>query len=170
MDQAKLEAILSILDIFAKDDELALLANSGIEGIHYDLIGPSDKPGIAAKLANADLNAAGVMSYRGFMGGPSPMNETLIRMNFYNNPSYANIFRIQDQPGYKGGYNRDVYDSLPSTSTYASELLALRDETFIKIIRGELDIDAYDEYVKKYLASGGQVLIDEAQAWWDERH
>lgn len=170
MDDAKLEAILSIMDIFAKDDELAVLVNSGIEGEHYELSGPSDKPGIVALMGGAELNEVGVMAYRGFCGGPAPMNETLIRMNFYNNPSYSNIFSYQDKPGYKGGYNRDVYDSLPSLATYRAEVLALRDETFIKIIRGELPVDAYDDYVQEYLKRGGQILIDEAQAWWDERH
>lgn len=170
IDDAKLEAILSILDIFAKDDELALLGNNGIEGIHYNLSGPEDKQGVVAILNNEELNAAGVMAYRGFYGGPSPMNENLVRKNFYNNPVFANIFNYQARPGYKGGYNRDVYESLPSSTTYASELLALRDETFIKIIRGELSIDAYDDYVRKYLESGGQILIDEAQVWWDERN
>ncbi len=170
IDDAKLEAILSILEIFAKDDELALLGNLGIKGIHYNLVGSEDKPGMAFLLKNEELNAAGVMAYRGFYGGPSSVNETLIRMNYYNNPAYANIFKYQAQPGYKGGYNRDVYESTASTSTYSSELLALRDETFIKIIRGEESIDAYDAYVKKYLEIGGQILIDEAQAWWDEKH
>lgn len=169
MDQAKLEAILSIMDIFAKDDELALLGNYGIEGTHYEKTGPADKPGIVSLLANEEMNAVGASAYRGFYGGPSPLNENLIRMNYYNNPAFANIFKIQAQPGYKGGYNRDVYDSTESTTKYRSELLALRDETFIKIIRGEQSIDTYDDYVKEYLKLGGQILIDEAQAWWDAK-
>jgi len=170
MDQEKLEAILSILDIFAKDSELAILASYGIEGTQYDITGPADKPGIVVKVTNEELNASGAAAYRGFYGGPSPMNDTLIRMNYYNNPVFDNIFRIQGQPGYKGGYNRDVYDSTASTSKYAPELLTLRDETFVNIICGKQSVDTYDDYVKEYLKIGGQILIDEAQEWWDSKH
>ena len=91
-------------------------------------------------------------------------------MNYYNSPSISNIFTIQAQPGYKGGYNRDVYETTESVSKYKEELSSLRDETFIKIIRGDLGIDAYDAYVEEYLQRGGQILIDEAQAWWDSKH
>lgn len=170
MDDEKLVAILSMMDIFAKDDELALTAVYGIKGTHYEVTGTADKPGIKTLLANEEMNAAGSMAYRGFYGGPSPMNENLIKMNYYNSPSLSNIFAIQAQPGYKGGYNRDVYETTESVSKYKEELSSLRDETFIKIIRGEVGIDAYDAYVKDYLERGGQILIDEAQAWWDSKH
>lgn len=170
MDDEKLAAILSMLDIFAKNDELSLTACYGVKGTHYEITGSSDKPGLKTLITNEELNAAGASAYRGFYGGPSPLNENLIRMNYYNAPSIANIFSIQAQPGYKGGYNRDVYETTESVSKYQEELSSLRDETFIKIIRGEVGIDAYDTYVKDYLERGGQILIDEAQAWWDSKH
>ncbi|NLN65198.1 MAG: hypothetical protein GX144_07295 [Clostridiaceae bacterium] len=170
MDDEKLAAILSMLDIFSKDDDLAKLGLFGIEGQHYEVTGSSDKPGVMSLLTNEEMNAVGVAAYRGFYGGPVPFNDTTYRMNYYNSPSISNIFTIQAQPGYKGGYNRDVYETTESVSKYKEELSSLRDETFIKIIRGDLGIDAYDAYVEEYLQRGGQILIDEAQAWWDSKH
>lgn len=167
VDNAKLDAILSMMDIFAKDTELALLGSCGIEGTHYDKAGTADKPTTVSKMPNEQLNAAGVMAYRGFYGGPSPLNPDIVRMGFYNNPVFDNIFTWQAKPGYKGGYNRDVYDSTASTGTLAPELLSYRDETFIKIIRGELAIDYYDTYVQEYMKRGGETLTKEAQEWYD---
>ena len=71
MDDEKLAAILSMLDIFSKDDDLAKLGLFGIEGQHYEVTGSSDKPGVMSLLTNEEMNAVGVAAYRGFMAARS---------------------------------------------------------------------------------------------------
>lgn len=168
-DTEKLAAILQIMDIFAKDDELAILGIAGVEGTHFEYTGDSATPSLKSLMDNEKNNAAGVGAYRGIYGGPAPYNEKYMRMSYYNSPTIANMLKIQAQEGYKGGYNRDVYDSTASTTKYKEELITYRDETFIKIIRGELSLDAYDTYVQEYMKRGGEILTKEAQEWYDAK-
>lgn len=169
-DTEKLAAILQIMDLFCKDDDLAMLAGFGVEGTHFEYTGEGDKKGAQALMTNEEMNTAGVWAYRGVYGGPSPMNEKFMRCSYYNSPSIINMLTIQAQEGYRGGYNRDVYDTTASTEKYRPELISYRDEIFIKIIKGELDVDYYDTYVAEYMKRGGEILTKEAQEWWDERH
>ncbi|MEG0900835.1 MAG: ABC transporter substrate-binding protein, partial [Clostridia bacterium] len=55
---------------------------------------------------------------------------------------------------------------LASAGEYQDELNKLRDETFTKIIRGDLPVDAFDTFVTEWFANGGQQLTDEANAWY----
>ncbi len=171
MDTPKLEAILSMMDIFSGDDDLAMLGTYGIEGTHWEYSPTSAKPAAVFKkdMTNEVLNTAGVMAYRGFYGGPGPLNEHLVRVNYYNSPLNDYILTWQAKPGYKGGYNRDLYESTASTSKLSPELIAYRDETFIKMIRGEMSIDEYDNYVAEYNKRGGETLTKEAQEWLDAK-
>lgn len=59
-----------------------------------------------------------------------------------------------------------MFDSLPSESTYMSELLTYRNETWLKIIQGELDVDYYDTYVEEWMKRGGAILTEEANEWY----
>ena len=171
MNTEKLEAILSMMDLFSGDDDLAILGTYGIEGTHWEYSGTAEKPAAVFKkdMTNEVLNSVGVSAYRGFYGGPGPLNEHLVRINYYNSPLNDYIFSWQAKPGYKGGYNRDLYESTESTSLLSPELIGYRDETFIKIIRGELGLDAYDAYVTEYMKRGGEKLTQEAQAWLDAK-
>ena len=55
---------------------------------------------------------------------------------------------------------------LASAADYQDELDKLRDETFTKIIRGDLPVDAFDEFVTEWFRLGGQQLTDEANEWY----
>lgn len=58
----------------------------------------------------------------------------------------------------------------PPTATMAekqSSLIKLREETFIKIIVGELPIDAFDSYVEEYKQKGGEAIAQEVQSWYN---
>ena len=60
--------------------------------------------------------------------------------------------------------------TLPSEADLQSEINTYRDETWIKMIKGELDVEKdWDAYVAEYLKLGGQTLINEANEWFENK-
>lgn len=50
---------------------------------------------------------------------------------------------------------------------HSDYLIKLEQETFNKIIYGALPVDAFDDYVKNFLKTGGEEITREVQAWYD---
>ncbi|MEG2018552.1 MAG: extracellular solute-binding protein [Clostridium sp.] len=64
-----------------------------------------------------------------------------------------------------------VYDeffgsSTPTMVQRGSTLTKLTEETFLKIIMGELPLDAFDSYKENWLKLGGQDIITEVNEWY----
>lgn len=72
--------------------------------------------------------------------------------------------------GFEQGYEpvNKLYVSLPSENKYSAELDKIEEEAYCDIITGEKPIDYFDEFVAKWRSSGGEVLEQEAQEWYDE--
>lgn len=164
-DEEKLGTILRIFDIFTSDFELAKWAQWGEEGVHYEVTG-DDKPAVKSLFSPAELNMVGVMSYRSLTGGSGPLNEDLLQMGFSNSPTVDNRMSIMEKPQYDSYNPGELRVALPSAGDYKEELLTYRDETWIKIITGELPVDYWDTYVEEYNARGGDVLTQEANDWY----
>lgn len=56
----------------------------------------------------------------------------------------------------------------PAMVDYLSSLEQLRNETFTKIIVGELPINEFDNFITEYNAKGGAQITEEVQAWYDD--
>ncbi|MBN1777663.1 MAG: extracellular solute-binding protein [Clostridiales bacterium] len=161
-DPEKMAAILAIMDIFNTDDELAILASYGVEGVTFEY---NDVGSVTMLVTNEEMNEVGVAVLRGVYGGGQCYNDTVLELGFYNNPTIKNRLDWFEVPQYNSYLITAVPVSLPSQSTYASELLAYRDETWISIIKGDLDVDYYDEYVQTWKDLGGDILTQEANDW-----
>jgi putative aldouronate transport system substrate-binding protein len=168
-DPEKLGAILDIFDIFARDTELAKWAHWGEEGVTYEIVDNDGTPTVNSLFSQAELNAMGVMSYRSLTGGTGPYNEEILRMNFSNNPANSNRVNIMKQPQYDSYNPGELRVALPSSGDYKQELITYRDETWIKMITGELPIDYWDTFVEEYNARGGAVLTEEANEWYSSK-
>jgi len=164
-DPEKMAAILAIMDIFYTDDELAVLASYGVEGVTFEY---TDAGSVTMLVTNEEMNEMGVAVLRGVYGGGQCYNETILELGFYNNPTIKNRLDYFEKDQYDSYLITAVPVSLPSQATYASEILAYRDETWISIIKGDLDVDYYDTYVETWKDLGGQILTDEANAWMAE--
>lgn len=71
---------------------------------------------------------------------------------------------------YQEGLKRTMVPAFINTtarSQYQAELNKIRDETFTAIITGDQPLSAFDDYVEKWLSSGGQQLTDELNDWYD---
>jgi ABC-type sugar transport system, periplasmic component len=57
----------------------------------------------------------------------------------------------------------------PTMVEKQSSLNKLRDETFTKIIVGELPVDAFDSFVEEYQQKGGADIAKEVQEWYESK-
>lgn len=169
-DPEKLAAIFAIRDIFNTDDELAMLANFGIEGKHYYYT----EDGYFATNSeivpdNAAKNAVGIMAMRSLCGSGHPENYT--SMTAADNTPAKEYLREQ-KAQYEGladtvGYTSEVWGVLPSATDYSGELQTYRDETWLNMIQGKIELD-WDAYVEEWYNRGGQILTEEANEWYEQ--
>ena len=164
MSDEKLAVIFQILDAFAADDELYMLAQYGIEGEHYTMV--DGTPVRNPEMTNEDRNAVGIWGARSLYGADRAFSELAYNLVFYNDASIANRLNYFKLDQYNSYIQDAVSVTLPSASSVQSELNTLRDETYTAMIRGEKSIDEWDAYVEQYMALGGQTLYDEANEWY----
>ena len=76
---------------------------------------------------------------------------------------YVGIKRYVDEGYDKTGMNMSVYTGAPTKTMMKrwSTLLALQDETFVKIISGSLGIEAFDDFVTQWNEQGGSTIQEE---------
>lgn len=102
-------------------------------------------------------------------GSPDFSNEDIvtgISLNtYYGKDSAYAVFKELTDEG-KIVYNE--YNAAPSESMseYQAILNSQLGECIVKIILGE-PVDSYDDFLESWYASGGQEMIDDAQAWYD---
>jgi putative aldouronate transport system substrate-binding protein len=165
-DTEKLAAIFQIMNLFSKDDDLALLEYYGIEGDQYKIEQNNDNSQfITSLLGNAEKNAVGLMALRDLSGPGAPLNENMVVLN---NNAPASKLRKEIVSGEQmgGGYVSDIFVALPSETLYNDELKIYRDTTFMKMIIGDLPLSYWDTFVDEYNKIGGAVLTKEANDWY----
>lgn len=169
IDDEKLATIFQVLNAFAIDDELYMLAAYGIEGTHYTM---NDNGTVtrSADFDNAGFNEIGLWGCRSLYGGDRAFSQTAYDLVFYNDLSIANRLSWFEKDQYDSYIKNAVSVTLPSAGDLQSELNTFRDETWIKMIKGELDVEKdWDSYVAEYLKLGGQTLTDEANEWFKNK-
>ncbi len=82
-------------------------------------------------------------------------------------PEKALVKWAEEKNLYKHNYKlyEDVLsplDYLPSVSTYITDLNKLASMAEIAFITGERSLDEYDDFIKEYMAAGGEILTKEA--------
>lgn len=166
MDDEKLAVIFRILNAFATDNDLYMLAAFGIEGENYTM---NEDGSVNVIGDGASRNEVGVAALRSLYGPDRAYSQFANDVNFYNNPSIKDRLEnwlSKDQ--FKSYRTNAVYETLPSQSTLSSELITYRDETWVKMITGELDPEAdWEAYVTEYMELGGQTMLDEANEWYE---
>ena len=163
-DTDKLATIFQILNAFATDDELYMLASWGIEGEHYTVV--DGKPVRNGQMTNPDFNEVGIWGCRSLYGADRAFSELAYNLAFYNDATIANRLNYFTLDQYNSYIQDAVNTTLPSQGALLSDLNTLRDEAYIAFIKGERSIDEWDAYVADYMARGGQTLYDEANEWY----
>ncbi len=165
----KLALIFKVLNAFATDDELSLLAVYGIEGEHYNADADTGLLKRNPDLTNPDFNAAGVWAVRSLYGADTPYSDTMYRHAFYNDKTIKNRLDWYAKDQYNSYIMNAVSVVLPSKAALQPELNTLRDETWVAMIRGEKSLDEWDAYVETYMQLGGEQLYNEANEWYNNK-
>lgn len=161
-EPGKLETIFRILEAFATDDELFDLAYYGVEGEHYTI----DADGNKVRPEGVLTNTNGYQNCRGLYGPDRPFSDYANEAIFYNSPTIAYCLSWFEKEQYDSYITNAVYVALPSGPEFNAELNTYRDETWVDMIRGEISLDEWDNYVETYMSIGGQTLYDEANEWY----
>lgn len=165
IDDDKLAVIFQIMNAFATDDELYMLAAFGIEGEHYT-VNENGTVTRNGEYTNADFNAIGLWGCRSLYGGDRTFSTTAYNLAFYNDPSIANRLNWFKKDQYNSYIQDAVSVTLPSAGDLNGELTTIRDEAWVNIITGKASIDSWDSYVETYMAAGGAQLAKEANDWY----
>ncbi len=167
LSDEKLAVIFQILDAFASDDELYMLAKCGIENVHY----VKDEAGNITSLLSSgeEENAVGIAAVRSLYGADRAYSELAYNIAFYNNPAIANRYKYFVKPQYDSYILNAVTssDAIPSAANLQENLnVAVRDVAYIEFITGARSFDEWDAFVADYNAQGGETLFNEANAWY----
>ena len=167
MSDEKLAALFQIMNVFSNDADLCKLAVWGVEGVHYETQDNEFHSRVSLLEEGVNGYALGLGRLRGIYGAELPLNEEYMEANY----SATQKWMFETMAQYKNlsvttGYVNKLWTSLPSESLYSGELNTYRDETWLKIIAGDLDVDYYDTYVDEWMARGGAVLTEEANEWY----
>jgi putative aldouronate transport system substrate-binding protein len=148
--------ILSILDeICNRDYRTHLTKMWGFEGEHWTM---NDDETITRSADNATIQAlGGVHTFR--------LN---VNTEFATKELGPPIKWAEDHGFTVGNAKHEVFVGLPSAGKYQTELNKIRDEMIVSIITGDRPISFFDEYVKQWSRSGGEVLTEEANAWYKD--
>lgn len=162
MSDEKLAVIFQILNAFATDDELYMLAFAGIEGTHYE---KNEDGTIKRLMTNEELNAVGVWGCRSLYGADRAFSKLGYDMAFYNDKTIANRLNWFKKDQYNSYIQDAVTEALPSNDLFA-EVNTIRDEAYVAFIRGDRSLDEWDAFVGEWMAAGGETLTNEANAWY----
>lgn len=55
-----------------------------------------------------------------------------------------------------------------SYNMYWTELEKIREDAYISIITGQQPVDSFDEFVANWMKNGGEIITQDANAWWTE--
>lgn len=153
-DPAKKQKIYEILHALATDEETFLLASFGIEGMHYDLVDGRavSKPEFASEANKLSIGA-------GLFYGMFTQKTTLMEKHDY--PQSALDFAEFLDEGMEGRKHYLVPWSLPEVAEQYPDLGTLENESYIKFITGDLNLDEdFDKFVEEWKRIGGQALTD----------
>jgi putative aldouronate transport system substrate-binding protein len=152
-DPAKFAKVLQVYDQISSTYDNYIESIFGIKGKHWDFDKTTGFPGL---INGNDSNSVARL---GIVAGFESNEYTYMRAKPRIDWAYQNKMDV-------GALSNQLLVPLASAGDYMDELNKLRDETFTKIIRGDLPVDAFDDFVKDWFNNGGQQLTDEANAWY----
>ena len=152
-EKEKYAKILQIFDEMSSSYENYMESIFGIKGVHWDFDTSTGFPGFIN--GNDSKTVAGMGIVPGFECGEYTYLRAKPRIDW----AYEKQLEV-------GVISNELLVPLTSASIYQDELNKLRDETFTKIIRGDLPVDAFDDFVIEWFEKGGQILTDEANEWY----
>ncbi len=163
----KVAKVLEIIEYIMNDEEFALKLRVGEKGIHWDYNDAAlgSKSGIKQLPPYDDRRQSDNECFRVHLGAPSFF--ALLSASQELGNKYVSHEALEFNEKY---YSKplglvDVFlkaDTLPSASGLLGDLNNMQLTVFGQIIRGEKDINYFDEFINIWKTRGGEQLINEA--------
>lgn len=151
----KFRALIELLEGLSSDYEGYLESIFGIKGKHWDFDKDTSLPGFVNE------NTSKTVAEQGIFGGMESSDYCNRRAKPRFDWAYENHFD-------KDCMQNELLAPLPSDGKYKDELEKLQLDTYTKIIRGDLPVDYFEEYVVKWNKIGGEQLTKEANEWYEK--
>jgi len=144
--------VVKVLDRIASPETNKLI-KFGKEGEHYEIVDGQYK----SLIGPDEINELGLGNYDWYI-------QRKDGANIINTPEVLELFEARNQSSMPMREKTVFFKSLtrPAWTEYSADINKLRDETYLGIISGNLDITAFDEFVKQYPALGGDEVDKEA--------
>jgi len=163
-DEEKRIRILQMLEYMATTEEGFLTTVYGIEGETYTFDGD-------IVVFIEEYHSFEARSQLGIGGFYNPLNGRVVAMEKYYLTPEKLKYRAEHYEGMEFISDALGTTVLKSKSKYQEILRTMQDQYFIKAISGESDTEKdFDNFVAQWLKEGGQVLLDEANQLYVERH
>ncbi len=152
----KLGKLLYIVDDICADFENYVRVYFGEEGKHYEITDSGEYVVSLPEGTQPEDYGLGMpfIAWGGDLGINQRTSPKLIEF-------------AETHANYTQGYTNKLYTSLPSYDLYWDEIDKLQRETYMQIITGEKDVDAFDDFVEQWMKRGGEQLTKEANDWYD---
>ncbi len=152
----KLGKLLYIVDDISADFDNYVRAYFGVEGEHYSITDSGEYvQSLPEDTAQEDFGLG--MPFIAWSGDLGINARTAPRL----------VEFAEAHADYTRGYTNKLYTSLPSYDLYWDEIDKLQRETYIQIITGEKDVNAFDAFVEEWNERGGAQLTNEANEWYE---
>ncbi|MCM3440274.1 extracellular solute-binding protein [Metabacillus halosaccharovorans] len=151
--------VVKVIDRIASPETYKLVTY-GKEGEHYEM-----KDGQYKSLVNPDeMNKLGLGNYNWYV-------QRKDEANIQNTPEVIELFNKRAETSMPIREKTVFFKAIsrPAWTEYGTDINTLRDETFWGIISGNLEISAFDEFVKKYPELGGNEVDEEANTLYKEQ-
>lgn len=157
----KVLRVLRMLNEMIADEELHLQVHYGKRGLHWDYVDPEQGPPSGIRFL-PPYDDANVRNREVIVPFFAPLGRTWALEDKYL-AREALAFRKQHQPPELGLVDcLGKPDVVPSSARYLARLRNLQLVTFGKIIRGDLPLRAFDDFVAQWYEEGGRTLTQEA--------
>ncbi|MBP1917398.1 putative aldouronate transport system substrate-binding protein [Lederbergia galactosidilyticus] len=152
----KVKKVIEILDWQASEEALEL-KRYGLEDIHHKVNDDGTKTITDQHGDEGVGNLIGHNSYDPYAYVVLHAPEEVQRLQ------KENLDRVADM----GIANPVLSYVSPTFLKKGTDLAKTRDEYFVKIVTGELPLDAFDQFVEKWLKDGGQKITEEVNEWYE---
>lgn len=145
-DPRKLETLLKMMEAASTDYDYFLTVTAGEKGVDWKMDG--DK---FVNLTAADSAADASKKGKVVLSGKASYDPFLKKRDAFD-------YKFADQYAKTAGYKSLYVPTVDAYGKYSATLNKLTVDAYFKIITGEASVDTFDEYVKKFRASGGDEL------------
>lgn len=164
-DEEKMKKILAILNDTICDEETAVKTYFGDKDVTYQI----DGEGIAAYKGDyatmSDKRAEyGIGTFWSMLRPLKSWAVSSVADKYYSK-SLTEFMQSSILGKHKDALLRPVLDS---ATMYSSDLDKIRLVAYSEFITGKRSLDKWDDFVEEYMQKGGEVLLKEAQSYYDE--